>query len=217
MTTRFVYRTAAVAIVLAGAAAAAAAQSTSFFIARTGIRTDAPHVGTYHYLEFFQTRGEWVLPDVGALDFAHDSYRELFVGAGRTLYNGKQITWVGELYFAQAVGSASRSARYLWPWTLLDVRFTPALTGEVMYFPYVPLNGAAHFQHVLERAKVEYAPSKTWKFGAGYGAYQYTGLAWQHEPFVTTTFTTRVGEFEFWLQRMPGGGQVQLRYQLVWR
>lgn len=63
-------------------------------------------------------------------------------------------------------------ARCLWPWTLLDVRFTPALTGEVVYFPYLPLNSSAHFQHVLERAKVELAPGKTWKFGAGYGAYQ---------------------------------------------
>lgn len=198
-------------------ATTAHAQTTSFLIARTGIRTDSPHVGTYHYLEFFQTRGDWVLPDVGSLDFSHSVYRELFAGAGRVLYNSKHVTWVEELYFAQAVGRAAQSARYLWPWTLVDIRLAPALSSEIVYFPYVPLNSAAHFQHVLERAKVEYAPVKTWKIGAGYGAYQYSGLGWQSRPFVTTTFNTSVGSFELWLQKMPDGGQVQLRYQLAWR
>ena len=185
-------------------------------MARTGVRTDAPHVGTYRYLEFFQARGDWVLPDFGALDFYHVTYREFFLGAGRTVYNSKTITWVEELYFAQATGSLAQSARYLWPWTMVDVRFMSQLTGEVVYFPYVPLNRSARFQHVLERAKVEYAPSKGWKLGAGYGAYQYRGQPWQSKPFVTTTFSTNVGSFEFWLQKMPGGAQVQLRYQLVW-
>jgi hypothetical protein len=106
---------------------------------------------------------------LGAIDFYHSNYRELFVGAGRTLYNSRQVTWLEELYFAQATGSAAQSARYVWPWTLVDIRFTPQLTGEIVYFPYIPLNHSAHVQHVLERAKVEYAPSKAWKFGVAGG------------------------------------------------
>lgn len=208
--------TVSLATALTGLAATAYAQ-TSFLIARTGIRTDAPHVGTYHYLELFQARGDWILPDLGALDFSHDNYRELFVGAGRTLYNGPKVTWVGELYFAQATGSVAQRARYLWPWTLVDVRFTPLLTSEVVYFPYIPLNRSAHFQQVLERAKLEYAPGKAWKFGAGYGGYRFSDLPWQNRPFVTTTLSTRAGSFELWLQKMPGGAQVQLRYQLAWQ
>lgn len=212
--------TAVLATALSGVARTAFAQgppaTTSVLIARTGIRTDAPRVGTSRYLEFFQARGDWVFPDVGALDFYHDAYRELFVGGGRTLYNSDKVTWVEELYFAQAVGSAAQHARYLWPWTLVDVRFTPRLSSEIVYFPYVPLNRAAHVQHVLERAKAEYAPTRTWKFGAGYGAYQFSGQAWQHKPFITTTLSTTVGSFELWLQKMPEGGQVQLRYQFAW-
>lgn len=204
------------ATLLSTVAIAAPGQGVSAIIARTGISTDSPHDGTYRYLEFFQARGDWVLPDFGAIDFFHSNYHELFVGGGRTLHNGKHVTWVEELYFAQAIGSASQSARYLWPWTLVDVRFTPRLTGEVVYFPYVPLNSSAHFQHVLERAKVEYGPSARWKFGAGYGAYQFSGQPWQNKPFVTTTVRTGVGSFELWLQKMPVGGQVQLRYQLMW-
>ena len=202
---------------LTGLAATAHAQSTSFLIARTGVRADSPHLGTYRYLEFFQTHGDWVLPDVGALDFYHDNYRELFLGGGRTLYSGKQVTWVEELYFAQAIGSAAQSARYFWPWTLVDVRFSAAFSGEVVYFPYVPINQSAHFQHLLERAKLEYTPSKVWKFGAGYGGYQYTGQPWQNKPFLTTTISTNVGAFELWLQKVPGGSQVQLRYQKGWQ
>ena len=37
-----------------------------------------------------------------------------------------------------------------------------------------------------------------------------------NKPFVTTTVSTGVGAFEFWLQKMPIGGQVQLWYQLMW-
>lgn len=209
-------RSAVLAAALIGSATTLCAQVSSL-VARTGITTDAPHVGTYRYLQFFHTEGDWVLPDVGALDFFHSDYRELFIGAGRTLYNGNSVTWIEEVYFAQAVGSLAGRARYLWPWTLVDVRFTPRLASEVVYFPYVPLNHSAHGQHVLERAKLEFAPSKAWKFGAGYGAYQYSGQAWQNKPFVTTTATTSVGSFELWLQKMPNGGQVQVRYQLVWR
>ena len=212
------------AVALTGIAATARAQdsqpspsTTSILIARTGIRTDSPHVGTYRYLEFFQMRGDWILPDIGALDFYHGNYQELFVGGGRTLYHSKSLTWLLELYFAQATGSAAQSARYLWPWTLAEVQVTSQLTGEVEYFPYVPLNRSAHFQHVLEHAKVEYAPGRVWKLGAGYGAYQYGGQSWQNRQFVTTTFSTHLGSLELWLQKMPGGAQVQLRYQLVWQ
>lgn len=207
---------AVLAMALIGTATTLHAQF-SFLIARTGVTTDAPPVGTYHYVEFFHTSGDWVYPDVGAVDFAHGGYRELFVGGGRTVYNSKAVTWIAELYFAQAVGSAAQGARYVWPWTLIDLRFTPQLTLEAVYFPYVPLDHAAHVQHVLERAKVEFAPSKTWKLGAGYGAYQYGGQAWQNKPFVTTTVNTRLGSFELWLQKLLGSGQVQLRYQLMWR
>ena len=189
--------------------------TTTIFVARTGMRLDEPYRGTYHYLELFQLRGKWIYPDVGYIDFATGNYRELFVGAGRTLYDGKKLMVAGELYFVQAVGPAAKSARYLWPWTLVQVRFTPKFSNETVYFPYLPLNSSARIQHVLERSKFEYAFNKTLKVGAGYGGYKFGDTEWQHKPFITTTVSTRAGAFEFWLQRMPGGAQVQLRYTLV--
>lgn len=189
--------------------------TTNLFIARTGETLDSPYIGTYHFLEFLQARGSWIYPDIGYVDYAHGNYRELFLGGGRTLVNGKKLSLVGELYFVQATGPAAMSARYLWPWTMLQVRFTPKLSSETVYFFYVPLNNSARIQQVLERSKVEYSFNRLWKAGVGYGGYKFAETEWQNKPFITSTFSTRAGDFEVWLQRLPGGAQVQLRYQLV--
>jgi hypothetical protein len=191
------------------------APTTTVFLARTGEQLESPIVGTYHFLELLQMRGRWIYPDMGYVDFAHGNYREVFLGAGATLLHNQRVTLIEELYFDQALGLAAQSARYLQPWTMLQFRFTRKLTNETVYFPYLPLNKSARIQHVLERSKFEYAFAKRWKAGVGYGGYKYGDLEWQHKPFLTTTFSTRAGAFEFWLQKMPGGAQVQLRYELV--
>jgi hypothetical protein len=198
-----------------GTANAVSNPTTTIVIARTGVRLDAPHVGTYHYLEFIQSRGKWIYPDVGYIDFATNNYREVFAGGGLALLDRKQITLIGELFFDQAFGPAARGASYLMPWTMLQIRFTPKFTNETSYFLYLPLNNSARIQHVLERSKFEYALKKPWKAGVGYGGYQYGDTDWDHRPFVTTTISTGAGAFEFWLQKMPGGAQIQFRYMLV--
>ena len=194
---------------------ASTAPTTTIFVARTGQRLDSPRIGTYHYLELFQLRGKWIFPDVGYIDFAQGNYREVFVGAGRTLHDSKRVTLAEELYFVQALGPAAKNARYLQTWTMLQIRFTPKFTSETVYFPYLPLNHSARIQHVIERSKFEYTLKKSWKLGVGYGGYKFGSAEWQHKPFLTTTVSTRAGDFEFWLQKMPGGAQVQLRYKLV--
>jgi hypothetical protein len=189
--------------------------TSTVFIARGGEHLDPPHVMSYHYLQLLHQRGKWIYPDVGYVDYAHGNYREVFLGAGRTLINGKHLTLTEELYFVQALGPAAKSARYVWPWTMLQIHFTPKLSSETVYFPYVPLNNSATIQHVLERSKLEYAVRASWKVGAGYGGYKYGDSEWQHNPFLTTTLSTRAGAFEFWLQKTPGSAQLQLRYALA--
>ena len=189
--------------------------TTTIFIARTSQQLDSPYVRTYDYVELLQRRGRWICPDLGYIDFGRGDYREIFVGGGRSLHDSKRATLIEELYFVQASGPAAKGAKYLWPWTMLQLQFTPKLTSESVYFPYVPLNSSARIQHVLERSKLEYVLSEHWKVGAGYGGYKYGGSDWQHKPFLTATVSTRAGAFEFWLQRMPSGAQVQLRYALV--
>lgn len=199
-----------------GANATATDPTTTILIARTGLRTDAPYIGTYHCFEVFQLRGKWIYPDVGYIDFATNNYREIFVGAGRTLYDGERLMVAEELYYTQAVGPAAKSAKYLQPYTLIKIHFTRKFSNETVYFPYLPLNNPARVQHVLERSKLEYALNEAWKVGAGYAGYKYGDDQWQNKPIITTTVSTkRGGAFEFWLQEMPGGGQIQVRYTLV--
>lgn len=189
--------------------------TVTLLIARTGLQTEAPHVATYHFAEFLQSRGKWVYPDIGYIDFGHNQYREIFGGGGRTLWDEKLATVTQELYFDQATGPAAKSARYIQPWTLVDVRLRPRFTGEVCYFTYLPLNRSARIQYVLERAKMEYEINRAWKIGGGYAGYKYGDNQWQNKPLLTTTVSTRAGAFEFWVQKLPGGGQIQFRYQLV--
>lgn len=191
------------------------ALTKSFFFARTGESLNAPYIGTIHYLEFFQVRKKWVYPDIGYVDFAHSNYREFFIGGGRTLYDGKFASWDQELLYNQAKGPAARSARYLQPYAILHVYFTPKITNETDYFLYLPLNDSARIHFILERAKFEYAVTNRWKIGAGYAANKFPGVPWVNKPFLSTTISTRAGAFEFWLQKIPGGAQVQFRYALV--
>lgn len=192
-----------------------ATPTKTFFMARTGESLETPHIGIIHYLEFFQIRGKWIYPDIGYVDFAHGNYREFFLGGGRTLYDGKLATWDQELLYVQATGPAARSASYLQPWSMLRLRFTPKFTNETVYFAYFPLNGSAHIHHVIERAKFEYALKKRWRIGVGYAGVKFSGVPGVNKPLITTTISTRAGAFEFWLQRIPGGEQVEVRYALI--
>ncbi len=207
--------------VLATLSGVASAQTTNqvetFVIARTGIANDGQR--TYDYVEVFQQRGKWIYPDVGYIDFADGGrYRELFIGAGAVLVNSKHLTVIGEGYVAQATGPASDGAMYFQPWTLIAYRLAKKIGGEVVYFPYLPLNKAGRIQHVVERATLEY-DFKHFRAGGGYGAYKYGEGVWQNKPFVTTTLKAgRFGNVELWLQKMPQGhAQVQIRYAKIFR
>ena len=188
--------------------------TTTIVLARTGERLDTPNVASIHYFEFLQVRNRWIYPDIGYIDFGHNNYREMFIGGGRTLIDSKFATWDQELLYDQATGPAAGSARYLQPWMMVRLRFTPKFTNETSYFVNLPLNDSARIEHILERAKLEYLLKKHWKIGAGYAGRKFADTAWQNKPFITTTLLTSAGAFEFWLQRVPNGAQVQFRYAL---
>jgi hypothetical protein len=194
---------------------AASAPTMTFFLARTGQQLDSAFGNTFHYLEFFQVRDRWIYPDIGYVDFGHNNYREFFIGGGRTVFENKWVSLDLELLYVQGTGPAAGSASYLQPFTIVRLFFTPKVSGEAEYFNYLPLNDSAKFHQVLERSKLEYAVKKRWKIGAGYSGLNFPGAPWQNRPLITTTISTKAGAFEFWLQKIPGGGQVELRYRLV--
>jgi hypothetical protein len=205
--------------IVALSASTAAAQSNndvqSILLVRTGFRDGKPF--TYHYVEVFQERGRWIYPDIGYIDFGETKqYREFFIGAGGTVFASKHFRFIEEGMIEQALGPASEHATYFVPWSFAPFNITPRLGGEIVYFPYLPLNKQGRIQHVLERAKVEY-DFKHFKAGAGYGAYQFGDGPWQNKPFMTATLKAgKLGNFEFWLQRLPGNhAHLQVRYAKV--
>jgi hypothetical protein len=115
----------------------------------------------------------------------------------------------------QGAGSAAHNQRYLWIWPILDLRFTKRLTSQTVLLPTVPLNRSARWGFDIDRSKVEYALRPHLQVGVGYCATKSATGPWMSEPFLTTTVTNRAGAWEFWLERVTGGAQIQLRYQLV--
>jgi hypothetical protein len=185
------------------------AQTETYLVARMGMR----NASTYHYLELLQARGRWFAPDFLYIDYGKSDYRELWVGAGRSLLQSKKISLANGCYFDAAVGSAANGALYLLPWTWVTYQLTSRIGGETYYLPYVPLNNSGTLQHVLERAKLEYSWSH-FKLGSGYAGYKAGSGSWQNRPFVTGTLRgNKLGELELWLQRLPENKlQLQLRY-----
>ncbi|HEY4494385.1 MAG TPA: hypothetical protein VJB95_03085 [Candidatus Paceibacterota bacterium] len=175
----------------------------------------------YHLVEAVVTRGRCILLDAAYLDFGRGGeYREWFAGAGCNSVVSKSLTVSHELIFAQSSGSKGGGATYLWLWTGIFYNLTPRLGGDIVFFPYLPLDKAGKRQFVIERAKLEYRLHPAIKLGAGYGAYQISGEEWQHKPFITVTlapFAGKFGSMEFWLQKMPSGAQVQTRYQIMFK
>lgn len=187
----------------------------SIYIVRTGEQLQAPHVLTYRMLEYAQERGRWIFPDIGYYDGGHANDALWFAGAGGEVYRGERITWTQELYAAQEAGSAAHNQRSLWVWPVLDLRLKPRLTSEIVAYPTLPLDRTAQWGFSVDRAKLEYAVRPHFLAGAGYSSSKCEGSPWQNKPFLTSTAINRTGAWEFWMQRIPGGAQVQLRYQLM--
>lgn len=187
------------------------AQTETDVLARLGMRSSA----TYHFVEVLQTRGRWILPDLGYVDFGKNNYREVVAGGGYVAYRSKRFVLVNEGYLDFANGPAARGAKYFLPWTYFGYHLTSRLGGETVYFPYLPLNRGGTVQHVLDRAKLEY-DFKHWKLGGGYAGYKFGAQPWQNMPLITSTLKAgRLGNFELWVERLPRNtAQVQLRYAL---
>jgi hypothetical protein len=186
----------------------------SNYVVRTGEQLVGPHVLTYRLSEYSLQSGHWILPDVGYYDTGGLSDRIVFGGVGVELKN-RHIDYTQILYAAEETGSAAHHQRTLWVWPVIDATYTSHLTSEVALYPTIPINRAARWGFDIDRAKMEYAYGPHFKAGAGYSACVGATTSWTSKPLATATFTNHTGAWEFWLERMPGGAQVQLRYSLT--
>jgi hypothetical protein len=184
-------------------------------IARMGMENAA----TYRYAEVYTTFGRWIGPDVFWIDYGHSNFGEVAGGGGYIFEERKHFLLIGEVYADQAVGSAARSETSIVPWLLVagSLPKHEEWVGEIVYFPYLPVTKGAHIQQVLEHAKLE-REFRRFKIGGGYGAYQFANGPWSNRPFVTVTLKTKkLGNLEFWVQRMPQNDvQLQIRYAGNW-
>jgi hypothetical protein len=185
------------------------------YVVRTGEQLQSPHILTYRVAEFEQMRGRWIFPDVGYYDTGYGKDQIWFAGAGANVLHNKHVDWQQELYALQEAGPESRNKRFLWLWPILDFRFRPRLTAQLVAYPTIPLNRAQGWGYDVDRAKIEWAATSHWQVGVGYVGGLTASSSCQHSPFLTVTRATRVGNFEVWLQRISAGAQVQLRYVLV--
>ena len=187
----------------------------NIYVLRMAEQLQSPHIVTYRVAEWEQMRGRWILPDVGYYDTGYGKDQLWFAGGGADVLHSKHVDWEQELYVLQEAGPESRNKRFLWLWPVLDFRFRPRLTGELVAYPTIPLNHAQGWGYDVDRSKIEWAGNSHWKAGVGYSGGLTTSSSCQHSPFLTVTRASRAGNFEVWLQRISGGAQVQLRYTLV--
>ena len=185
---------------------------TTTLLVRTGLRSNV----TLRYVEILQTRGRWVVPDVGYIDFGEaGQYREVWLGGGPVLIERPSVNLTVAGYYAQDDGSAANGAKYFQVWSLLGYQLAPNVVAQAVYLGFAPLNDSARVQHLFERIKLEYDFGRL-KLGGGYAAYRFATDAWQHRPFVTGTVRLgRAGSLELWGQRLSGDlAQLQVRYAL---
>lgn len=187
----------------------------STLVVRTGEPLQASHKLTYELLEFSQQRGRWIVPDIGIYGSSDESDKLVFAGAGAEFLFHRKIDYTQIFYISQAVGPGSHGARTLWIWPVLDVNLTPRWMSEVVVYPTIPLNHAAEAGFDIDRAKLQYAFTRHFSAGAGYSASIYENCPWKNKPLATATYFSRAGSTEFWLERIPAGAQVQVRYTLT--
>ena len=99
-------------------------------------------------------------------------------------------------------------------WPVLDASMAHHMSAQLVVYPTLPLNKAQRWGFDVDRFKVE-RNDVHWKYGIGYAGSKCGDEPWHSRSFATVTRKTRVGSFEAWIQRVPGGSELQVRYMLV--
>ncbi|HEY2857549.1 MAG TPA: hypothetical protein VGJ21_03985 [Terracidiphilus sp.] len=188
---------------------------SDILILRTGEELNAPHVFTYHVVEWEHVRGRWILPDMGYVDNGYGRDQTWFVAGGAKALVTQHLDWTQELFVTQEAGPDSHNKRSMRLWPIVNVRLPNRLSSQMVPYPTVPLDAAQRWSIDIDRAKLEWTANTRWVAGVGYSGGLNKNRDWASRPFLTTTRRTPAGSFEFWLERMPGGAQLQVRYVLV--
>ena len=195
--------------------AAAPSATQNFLVIRSGEQLQSPHIFTYRLTEWSQQRGRWILPDIGYYDTGRLNDRIFFTGGGGEVIHNQRMVWTQIVYIGQATGSATQQQRMLWIWPVLDAKISERWSSETVLYPTIPLNKAERWAFDIDRTKLEYSFGSHFRAGAGYSACVGATTSWTNKPLATATVSNHTGAWEFWLERMPGGAQAQVRYTLT--
>jgi hypothetical protein len=188
---------------------------TNIYILRGAEQLNAPHRLSYRLVEWSQMRGKMIFPDIGYYDSGYGKDQIWFAGAGGDFIQNKRFSWEQEFYFAQEAGPGSSQGRSAWVWSVFDFTLPRHSYLQAVMYPSIPLNRAQRFGFDVDRIKAEHRLGSHWVAGVGYTGGICASRQWQNSPFATVTRKTRAGNFEVWLQRVPGGSQAQVRYLLI--
>jgi hypothetical protein len=189
--------------------------AVNIYILRGAEQLSSPHVVTYRLFEWSQMRGRWILPDFGYYDSGYAKDQIWFVGGGADIVRRKRFTWEQEIYLSQEAGPQAHNQRSIWLWPVLDFAVTRKIYAQAVAYPTIPINRSQKWGYDVDRVKIERTIGSRWRAGFGYAGGVCSGNSWRNEPFAAVTRTTRAGNFEFWLQKVPDGTQAQFRYLLV--
>lgn len=199
----------------AGESQHAASPVETTWVVRTGQRMQAPMAATYRLIEYSQQRGRWIVPDVGYYDIGHTRSEIWFAGAGFEMRPNRHIDWTQIFYIAQTAGREAHNERMFWIWPVVDVAFNPRWSAEAVVYPTIPLNRSQRWGLDVDRVKLEYRMKPHMRAGLGLKAATGGGMGWERDPFLTMTCLRDKRNVEFWVQRIPDGAAVQVRYQIV--
>ena len=189
--------------------------AVNIFILRGGEQLSSPRTVAYRLVEWSQMRGKVILPDIGYYDSGYGNDQIWFLGGGADFIQRRHFSWEQEFYVTQEAGPESRNRRSIWVWSVFNFTLPRHSFAQVVTYPSIPLNRAQRVGFDVDRIKVEHRFAPQWLAGIGYAGGICASEDWHNSAFATVTRKTRAGDFEFWLQRVPEGGQVQVRYMLI--
>lgn len=188
---------------------------TNIYVVRFGEELQSPHIVSYRVVEWAQKRGRWILPDIGYKDNGYAKDQIWFAAGGAQVLHRDRLDWTQELYFTQEAGPDSHNKRSMWIWPVIDARFPRRLSTQAVAYPTIPLNRAQRWGLDVDRARLEWSANSRWMTGVGYNGGICKERTWQSRPFMSVKRKSQMGAFDLWLQRIPQGAQLQVRWMLV--
>lgn len=200
----------AVALVLALGTTSSTLAGDTLVLARASV-TDKGAT-SMRFLDISHSFGRTILA-LDFIDFGDSGYHEVSAGAGTIIAHGHR-GMLGTIGYVMKTtgGHAAAGEYYFQPLVFGAFNMTSRLKLDGAILPYVPLSSSATRQLSIDHLKLDVNVGAV-TLGAGYGGFRFGDGPWAHKPMISLQIPGAkfAGSPELWLQKIPGGVQVQLR------